>query len=450
MESLDLLIACIHKLGGEDIEVVQPNTVDFTLRDIRSFAYVQDGGRLRGSVLIDSVAAEDMADAVAFAAQFHPTACRADVGWVSDEDADGGLFRLLFERELDPESIAYDDPLADEAELIAAAVYGEAVYTADLSRRPVRAADPAAQPPTNAWLLIGGDDSYPDAQDIETARRDASLGIYEQSWTTAKQTEPGDLLFFYFTEPRKAVHFVARAVDHAYFEDLGAQGQRWSGRQWWSHITPLIEIHPIPLNELLRVTGDMVMLGRSGRYLRPEHASSLAERVRARWPKNDDALSRVLQPVTGRPDHPRPECIDLAQWRQLTAGSLALEAHVEQLIVEPIVRLALTDHPNLTLSKAYRAGSRIVDYAVLRNDHPICAIEVKLRVRRSRVGAWSECKDFLQASDYSRRLGVPAILMDAFDMHLIRRGDKEPAKTLHRHVFLDHDLETLTQHILGK
>lgn len=43
MESIDLLIACIHKLGGNDLESREANTVDFQLRDIPTFAYVQDG-----------------------------------------------------------------------------------------------------------------------------------------------------------------------------------------------------------------------------------------------------------------------------------------------------------------------------------------------------------------------------------------------------------------------
>lgn len=145
--------------------------VEFTLRDIPCFAYVQDGGRLRGSVLIDvSVPAEDMDDAIEFAAQLDPKSCRADVAWVSDAEADGGLFRLLFERELDPEMIANDDPLADEAEFIAAALYGDEAELPELPARPTRAADPTKRPPTNAWLMIGSDNSYPGLKDIEAAR----------------------------------------------------------------------------------------------------------------------------------------------------------------------------------------------------------------------------------------------------------------------------------------
>lgn len=451
MEPIDLLIACIHKLGGEDLEVQEGNTVDFQLRDIPAFAYIQDGGRMRGSVFLDlDVPADEMAEAIDWAAQQSSRACRVDAFWRPAPDDDGGGIRLLFERELDPEGIAGDDPLGVEVDLLASSWYGEEQPEDRPPTTRLRASDPTVRQPTNAWLLMGSESSYPSEGDVDAMRRDAALGIYESSWTVAKQTEPGDLLFFYFSKPLKAIHFVARAVDHAYFEDIGNTGERWSGRQWWTHLTPMVEIEPIELAELQRVTGDMVMLGRSGRYLRPEHAAQLAALARSRVPDDASIHSRILQPVVGRADHPDPHTLDLHQWRQLPAGTLTLEADVERLIVEPLLRFALDEQADASLSKAHRVGPRIVDYVVLQDSRPACAIEVKLRVRRSRTAPWAQCKDFLQAADYGNRLSVPAILIDAFDIHLIPAGAPEPSRSFSRAVLLHEDLAVLRQHILGR
>jgi len=103
--------------------------------------------------------------------------------------------------------------------------------------------------------------------------------------------------------------------------------------------------------------------------------------------------------VVGRADHPDPHTLDLHHWRQLPAGSLTLEADVERLVVEPLLRFALDEQHNDSISKAHRVGPQIVDYVVLQDSRPTCAIEVKLRVRRSRTSPWTECKDFRQAAD---------------------------------------------------
>lgn len=446
MESIDLLIACIRKLGGEDIVIAKANTVDFSLRGIPAFARVQDGGRIRGSVFVDAeVPTEDMAEACEWAEEQEVRACRVDALWYPEPETIGAI-RLLFERELDPESIAPDDSLGAEAEALVASWFGDDL-PARRSGGSFRASDPTHRAPSNAWLLMGGQDSYPTQEEIDLAREDAAVGIYEFSWTAAKQTEPGDLLFFYFPAPDKAIHFVARAVDHAYFDDIGPTGEKWSGRQWWTHITPMVEIQPIPLANLKQVTGNLVMRGRSGRYLRPEHAARLADEARALRPEDSSILARVLTPVVGRPDHPDPTTLSLAEWRELASGSFALEADVERLVVEPLLRMVLAGQPEATWAKAYAAGTRIVDYVVLDGTRPMCAIEVKLRVRRSATADWAQCQDFTQAADYGQRLGVPALLMDAVAIYLIPAGAEEPARTLTRSVLLDEDLETIRKHI---
>ncbi len=450
MESIELLSACIKMLGGEDLEVAEPNTVDFKLRGIPAFARVQDGGRLRGSVFVDTeIPADEMQEAIDWAGHQEASACRVDAFWHPEPETLGGI-RLLFERELDPESISVDDPLGQEADYLFASWYGEDMTAIRRSGGGFRASDPTRRDPTNAWLLMGGSDSYPTQDEIDETRQDAARGIYEYSWTAAKQTEASDLLLFYFTEPYKAIRFVARSVDHAYFDDIGPTHAKWSGRQWWAHITPMVEIEPIPLAQLRQITGEMVMLGGAGRYLRPEHAGQLAGRARALRPEDTQLLTQILKRVTGKADHLDPTTVDLPQWRSLASGAFRFEADVERLVVEPLLRMALEGQPGVGITRAYRTGARVVDYVVLQGARPLCAVEVKLRVRRSPTQPWAQSRDFLQAADYGHRLGVPAILIDAVAIYLIPAGAQEPSRSLTRSVFLDEDLGDVRQHILGR
>jgi hypothetical protein len=63
---------------------------------------------------------------------------------------------------------------------------------------------------TNAWLLVGDDASFPDQKELAHVRKHWR---YDDSvWTSAKQVQPGDLLFFYFLSPMKKIRFVARAA----------------------------------------------------------------------------------------------------------------------------------------------------------------------------------------------------------------------------------------------
>jgi type I restriction enzyme R subunit len=76
--------------------------------------------------------------------------------------------------------------------------------------------DILAIPPTTAWLLIGDEASFPTASDLRDNRRRPLTD--DQIWTGSKQTQPGDLLFFYFVAPRKAIHFAARAASYPLFD----------------------------------------------------------------------------------------------------------------------------------------------------------------------------------------------------------------------------------------
>lgn len=313
---------------------------------------------------------------------------------------------------------------------------------------PFMALDSYAIQPKNAWLLIGGDDSYYSSRDLSEARKDAKVGDFG-TWTAAKQTEPGDLLFWYFTAPRKEIHFVGRAVDHAYFEDIGETGAKWQGKQWWCHTTAPVAIEPITLADLKSILGNVVMLGKSGRYLHTEHANDLAARIRPRHARDRGELERVLRPVVGDPRLPDPALMDLDAWRGLAAGQLALENHVEQYLVKPLLRLALDSPPDDTTPRQYPVGHKLADYAVIQDNKPTCTIEVKLRVRKPPTREWAKCADFKQAVGYGTSLSCNAILMDAFEIHLIKPGADRPLRTLQRGQFTESDLADVRAHLLG-
>ncbi|QGF22816.1 hypothetical protein [Raineyella fluvialis] len=456
MDPLALLISCVEKLGGRDVSPSGPLTVDFSLDDIPAFASVQPGGRLRGSVFIS-----DSDEPVVFEEaeewrqrQFTASSCRLDVAFTGEvvEGVEQVLIRVLFERPLNPSAISDNDPLLEEAVALFDSWWGNDDLEPDKTACgvPFMPDDPTRIGPVNAWLLMGAEASFFTTGDLTPARADALCGIFESDWTAAKQTEPGDLLFYYFTEPYKAIHFVARAVDYAYFEDIGETGESWQGKQWWCHTTPPVQIEPITLTQLQSVIGKTVMTGRSGRFMHPSHANELAALVRPLHARDAGDLIRVLRPVVGQADKPDPASMDLTAWRELAAGSLALEAHVERYLVEPLLRLALCDDPDVSTRKAFSIGPKVVDYAVIRGEDPTCVIEVKLRVRRPKSGAWADCADFMQAAGYGQALERNAILMDAFTIHLIPPGADNPSWNLDRHRLTDTDLAVIRDHLLGR
>ncbi len=454
MDNLDLLIACVKRLRGRNITVTDDSAVDFDLDDIPAFARIQSGGRIRGSAFIAQLDEPGIFDdALSWAStQSRPMSSRLDVAH-SPGTAIGegkGVIRVLFERPLDPFAISNNDPLFEEVgDLFDAWHCRRGALPAPPwgGQAPYQFVDPVDIPPTNAWLLIGDDGSYPQEWELEDARADGLRGIYESTWTAAKQTEPGDLLLYYFTEPRKAIHFAARSADNAHFQDVGDTGSRYGGRQWWVHTSAPIEIEPITLHDLQDVIGPTVMRGKSGHYLRPEHAAALMARIQPSRAEHGDELSRVLASVVGRAEHPDPETIDPVAWRQLAAGSFPREAHVERFVVEPLLRWITEGTQPATVQKAYRVGHGVADYAVVDPEGPRAVVEVKLRIRRSGTGPWTECKDFLQVRRYMEGLRCPGLLIDATSIHLIQLGADEPFRSIARREVTDADLEAIIAHV---
>ena len=101
--------------------------------------------------------------------------------------------------------------------------------------------------PTNAWLLMGDEASMPTPEELarsRTAWREMCL------WTGPKQVQPGDLLFFYFVAPTKAIQFIARAATYPIFDPHeGVNSDKpVDPNQWWLTHTPFVPVAPVRLS----------------------------------------------------------------------------------------------------------------------------------------------------------------------------------------------------------
>ena len=272
--------------------------------------------------------------------------------------------------------------------------------------------DPRDEDPASAWLVIADQAAYPDVTERTWHRLDGDVGVFDNYWTAAKQTQVGDLVLVYFMAPDKAVHFVARAASDAFFDrDIGVNAlRRVADEQRWIYLTPLIEIEPIQFKTLQAACSDhLILKGRSGKYLRPEVIEALT--FTPADPNDQAELDRIVSIPIGRADLPDPADMDLDQWRAIAAGALPLEAHVESHIVEPL--LSLMGFTSVDWERQHRLALGVVDYIVKRDGRPIAAIEVKLAIPRPPSGDWSTTAEFQQLRRYVDGMEVPGLLVDA-------------------------------------
>lgn len=125
--------------------------------------------------------------------------------------------RLVFERPIGDNHWSTDPILEDVAQYLAAWLDDTAVECASGNRpRYLVSDDPRDVCPGSAWLLKGSEASFPTSTELHRDRAAANVGIFTRDWTTASQTQTGDLVLIYFISPRKAVHFVARAASNAF------------------------------------------------------------------------------------------------------------------------------------------------------------------------------------------------------------------------------------------
>lgn len=443
------LVDIIGRLGGEEVEA-DGHTVGFFIGDVACMAYVKDGGsRIRGTAYLDTAPPEEVGAWVARQPQ-------PESGLLELTAASGGesqrLLRILFERAIGWPDMD-KDPLYDEVR-----IYADA-WRERLDVEEVRGSfapftlpgDPLDSEPTNAWLLFGDSASYPNRREVEADAERGKAGVFEYLWTAAKQTEVGDLVFCYFISPHKAAHFVARTASRAFFDrEIGVNADKQvADAQWWSFLTTPIEIEPIPV-AVLRDCADgfLPLRGRSGVYLRPEVVAALP--VVARNPEDAAELMRVLRTPVGNADLPDPANMSPHEWKAIASGAMKLEKHVEQYIVEPMLRLALESEPSLTHQRSYRIGAKIADYIVSGPEGPRCVVEVKLALREHPDGIWEHSPDFLQVRGYADSLNTGSILIDANRICLIDHQAPAPWRIIDRRHATPTDLADIVTHMRGE
>lgn len=304
--------------------------------------------------------------------------------------------------------------------------------------------------PINAWLLIGDAKSYPTPGELKQMRRKRRP---TDVWTAPSQARAGDLLLFYFMAPVKEIRFAARASSNPFFNSaLGVNAERAvDPHQWWITHTPLHEVPPISFNELSEALGGhLVLKGKPRHYLPPaviEHlATAMAERNGGAG--LDAALAQVLQTPVGDPDLPDPATVSLDSWTRMADGALKLERQVEQYVVEPLLRMALTAEVGLEWKQAYRIpGAGIADYAILRDGVPTGVVEVKLGIAEPGNARWADSSEFAQVKRYMDRLQVPGMLVDSRRAHLIHLGASAPTRSIDRITGTAQDLTAIARHL---
>lgn len=300
--------------------------------------------------------------------------------------------------------------------------------------------------PTNAWLLMGDEASMPTPEEL---RRSRTTWREECIWTGPKQVQPGDLLFFYFMAPTKAIRFIARAATYPIFDPHeGVNSVKpVDPNQWWLNHTPLVPVTPVPFAVLQRLhDGYLNLRGKPSHYLPPDVVAHLLQAAQPVEPASQ--LDRaVLQMPMGDPLLPDPGQMTRRVWAAIADGPLKLERQVEQYVVEPLLRLALPAEEDVSWQKAYRIKGGVPDYVVLRGGVPCGVVEVKLGVREPLTDGWGTSPDFLQVTRYSELLDVPAVLVDSNRIFLINRKATAPSLTLQRKAVTDHDLRLVGEHL---
>lgn len=358
--------------------------------------------------------------------------------------------RLLFERPVTGTEWS-SDPLADDirASLDAWSNDETVNYTSCRGGAFQVRDDPRDLSPSNAWLLLGDQASYPGRDELAVLRDEGNVGIFDLQWTAAKQTLLGDLALIYFMAPDKAACFITRAASNAFFaRDIEVNADRdVADEQRWAYFTPPIEIEPIPFKTLQAAAGGhLILKGRSGKFLRPETVAALLP-IRAKNSEDQAELERVMSVPVGLADLPPPEDIDIESWKQIAAGALGLEAQVCRYVVEPLLEHVLHG-TTLKPKSEYRVPGGSIDYVIRNGTAPTTAIEVKLATVEPPSGDWSESKDFRQLRPYMDELGVPGVLIDAHRVLLVDHGADHPYRDIARRTASSNDVDAIRRHLV--
>ena len=299
--------------------------------------------------------------------------------------------------------------------------------------------------PRSAWLLLGDEASYP------------PIGLYEDAgedfccWTVCPHVEIGDTLFFYFVAPRKAVHFIGRAISRPYVDPtIEVTSYREVNRhQWWVDYAAVVEIEPISLGAINDACQErLVLRGRSGKYIRSECANQLLAGTRVIHASDARCQNMALRRIVGRSELPPLIDVNLTSIRDLPSSLLRLESDVEEYIVEPLIRLLQLPR-KYRLQRRLNVGRKIADYVVFSGDSPHCVIETKLRTALDRCRNWAASADIRQANGYANNFHVPFIVLDCEEIFCFDRGTLEPRLHFERRQLEPMQMAALREFVVG-
>ena len=418
-----LLMDYVAAIGGNDPRLHSDGLVQFDLDGVPSKVRVKEGGaRIRGAATIEHI---DDVDAAWSWIESQPNPPTSELAaWDSGE---GPVLRHVWERAIGV-SLGVDDPIAAEVAAFRAAWRDGAEVAPTPSEFDW--SDPRDTLAQQAWLLFADDGAWPSDDELVQQHLSGDAGVFESTWTAAKQTQVGDLLLFYFGGSRKSVNFVARAASPAFYTsdvDVVADAKVRS-EQWWVFHTPMVPIEPIALSDLRSACGDQLILrGRSGKFLKPAAIDDLT--FTAPDAGFQAEVDEITVRPTGRADLPDPESMTWQDAKEIAGGALKLESDVEQYIVKPLLRACLAE-TQLRVEAQFPIGRKRADFVVLEGDEARCVVEVKLAINDS--GDWTGSPDLAQTIDYARELDCPSVLIDTQRIVLIDRGATRPSRILER------------------
>jgi hypothetical protein len=122
--------------------------------------------------------------------------------------------------------------------------------------------------------------------------------------------------------------------------------------------------------------------------------------LEAKDPEQQGTVDRIVRRPAGGAVLPSVEDMTFELWTQIPSGMLPLEAKVAEDVVGPLARILNVSTKggsglgDFVFVPEYRVRTGSVDFVVLEADEPMTAIELKLAVRRSATGIWSDSPDF--------------------------------------------------------
>ncbi|MCB1028265.1 MAG: hypothetical protein KDB24_10945, partial [Microthrixaceae bacterium] len=291
--------------------------------------------------------------------------------------------------------------------------------------------------PRNAWLLMADSASMPTEEELVEQRTSGEEGLPQ--WTCPKHIQPGDVVFLYFKAPDKEVRFAARALTYAWYDPTSGVNSVGDvdPHQWWTLLSPLVPVDPIPFKQLEECFGHKLILrGKPTHYVPPR----AFDRIVSELGELDDEQALVLQRPVGNDELPPAATIGLAELNEMAAGALATESMVEEYIVEPLLSLAFPASDGFRITRQHRLESgRIPDFAVSKGDELVGLVEAKLGIGRG-SGPLAGCPEVEQILRYCKEAGLPGLLIDANEIVLVSPDADEPVGYVDRVFLSDADL----------